>query len=322
MMAMDKYIEKKLSSAMSSSKKDKDKNKNKPALRPSRKEMISPPDSPQSTKSTDSLGDVLSQQPEGSLEAFQGTSSTAKEVCQALLPYLDKRFDGLHSTIQTALTNIASNSKRLGEAEQRISDLEDQALVTKTTTQAHQTLFATLQEKIEDLENRHRRSNLRFIGIPETIKPAQLLEYVTTMIPSALGLPPNDERAIERVHRMGPERSATLTRNRPVIAKYFHFQDKEAILRAYRRVKELKIESNKILIFQDYSAALSQKRREFSPICKELIQRNIRFTMMYPAKLKITYEGAPRILETLQEAQEFLSTMDTMDQGSSDAVNS
>lgn len=42
--------------------------------------------------------------------------------------------------------------------------------LTQTKVEAQKMIMASLSEKVDDLENRHRRSNLRFIGIPEKVK--------------------------------------------------------------------------------------------------------------------------------------------------------
>lgn len=72
--------------------------------------------------------------------------------------------------------DIQTHDQRIGDTEQRISELEDdlqraQILITKADKQAQD-----LQDKLEDLKNRSRRNNLRVIGLPETYKPQQLLE--------------------------------------------------------------------------------------------------------------------------------------------------
>lgn len=72
-------------------------------------------------------------------------------------------------------------------------------------------------DKLDDLENRSRRSNLRIIGIPETVKQDELIHICEEVLPTALGL--RNKMTVERAHRIG-----ALQKDRkgfrPVIAKY------------------------------------------------------------------------------------------------------
>ncbi|KAJ1099936.1 hypothetical protein NDU88_005029 [Pleurodeles waltl] len=55
------------------------------------------------------------------------------------------------------------------QAEQRVSDLEDAQSRFSTTTDKMQADLEALQQKLDDYENRSRRSDLRLFGIPEEL---------------------------------------------------------------------------------------------------------------------------------------------------------
>uniref|UniRef100_A0A1B8Y7V1 Uncharacterized protein n=1 Tax=Xenopus tropicalis TaxID=8364 RepID=A0A1B8Y7V1_XENTR len=74
-----------------------------------------------------------------------------------------------------------------------------------------------------------------------------------------------------------------------------------------QKVKMLDLEGKRILIFQDYSFFLSQKRKEFSKVCQALINSNINFSLMYPAKLKIVLPSGTRIFNDPLEASTFVN---------------
>lgn len=77
----------------------------------------------------------------------------------------------LQSSLDRIELQLADHVRRLTQAEQRISDLEDtQTTSSSSMLQCFQRLkFA--EDKLEDLENRCSRNNLRIIGVPETVKP-------------------------------------------------------------------------------------------------------------------------------------------------------
>lgn len=74
---------------------------------------------------------------------------------------------------------------------------------------------------MEDLESRSWRSNLRCIGIPESLVAADLLMFLTTDLPKALAMDcPPDLHSIERAHHIGPQKPSGEGSPRPVISKY------------------------------------------------------------------------------------------------------
>lgn len=81
----------------------------------------------------------------------------------------------------TVLTN------QIGEAEQRISDVEDAHMGQQSRIQMLEKSLITMTEKLEDLENRSRRNNLRIVGLPESIKTAEIYKICTQDLPKALG---------------------------------------------------------------------------------------------------------------------------------------
>ncbi|XP_040289833.1 histamine H3 receptor-like [Bufo bufo] len=159
---------------------------------------------------------------------------------------------------------VSLHNHRFVEIEQRVVCVEEDSA---DAAAKHKDLFQLanrLQEKVEDLENRSRRSNLRLVGIPESVPPQDLQRLFESDLPQALGI--GGKRRFERAHRVGPQRepmapSSMTTNQRPrqVICKYLDYSDKEDILRAYRLRREpLFIRGNKALVFADYSAETTQ----------------------------------------------------------------
>lgn len=144
-----------------------------------------------------------------------------------------------------------------------------------------------LREKVDDLENRSRRNNLRILGLPEDIPQQELANICEKEIPELLRLPASCK--VERAHRLGPDlRSAkrdtnpnvsrTAEKPRQVIVKYLDYADKTNILRTFRALKNnLTLRGHKLLIFGDFSAEVTQKRRAFSAVCTSLYRKQIRF---------------------------------------------
>lgn len=98
-----------------------------------------------------------------------------------------------------------------------------------------------LCNKVDDLENRLGRCNLRVIGVPEAVKGLDLLTFLQTTLPDLLNFKEEcSGMAIESAHRLGPTRPEPNRRPRVVIFKTLSFVHKETIWSASRWQKELR----------------------------------------------------------------------------------
>ncbi|KAB5533058.1 hypothetical protein PHYPO_G00127270 [Pangasianodon hypophthalmus] len=81
---------------------------------------------------------------------------------------------------------------RLTEAEQRISSAEDSATVTDGQLANLKIVVEQLQAKMDDLENRGCRKNLKIVGLPEEAEGTiPLASFLQDVIPKWLELPPD-----------------------------------------------------------------------------------------------------------------------------------
>lgn len=103
-----------------------------------------------------------------------------------------------------------------------------------------------LKEKLEDLENRSRRSNLCFINIPERKEGGSMVTFSGELVVMLFGkehfpTPP----VVERAHRLPafvrlPRSDGT---PRPILVKFLNFQEKVKILRLAREKRSLRWEN-------------------------------------------------------------------------------
>lgn len=144
-------------------------------------------------------------------------------------------------------------------------------------------------EKLDDLENRGRRKNLRIVGIPESVSDSELRGYLEKWLISQLSLETSVGPLItERAHRLGQKREGP-SRPRVVMVRFLNFVQKEIVLRAARAKRNQSSGGQKLLIFQDYSTQVSLRRKEFPGVCAALINRGARFALMYPARLRLEH---------------------------------
>ena len=130
--------------------------------------------------------------------------------------------------------DVTANEKRVDETETRITAAEDALDRTERALAKATKRLAYMEEKMEDLENRGRRKNIRLFGLKEGAEGTRpLLDFINDMLPQWLGTGPDRALTLERAHRtLTP---AVPNQNRAVLIRFLNYQDKEFVLRSTRQ---------------------------------------------------------------------------------------
>lgn len=220
--------------------------------------------------------------------------------------------EAMETAMQASLaqiqTDVAANTSRITKAEQRISTLEDEIQDKQVRLQTTEKHAITLADIMNDLENRARTNKLRVVGLLEHIKANNLTRICKRDISKTLGL--ENECEVERAYRSGNPQ-VEQRGPRQVIVRYMNYGDNMAILQRFRSNRALQIEGSELLIFADYTIALSSKRKLFSNLCTKLYHKQIRFSLAYPSILNIPLpDGGQHSFYDHQEAKNFFECMD------------
>ncbi|KAK6490190.1 hypothetical protein HHUSO_G4660 [Huso huso] len=205
--------------------------------------------------------------------------------------------------VQSAITVLTD---RVGEAEGRIVKMEER---TDSFAEALQTTLRQLEavkERVEDLDNRGRRNNLRILAIPEDAEGNNMIQFLQNEIPKMLKHAFEGPLEIERAHRALAPKPREGQRPRAIILKLLMFQIKEEIIRRAREMRYLAWHESSIMIFPDYLKILVDKRRAFASVKKDLHTQGIKFSLRYPAILVIYLNGASHSFATPEEASDFV----------------
>ena len=89
----------------------------------------------------------------------------------------------------------------LTEVEGRVSDIEDTKQQLVSNSELHSKRINTLWDRVEDLENRSRRNNVRLLGLSEGIEGDNIKACINKILSEGLGLDVDSEFEIERAHR-------------------------------------------------------------------------------------------------------------------------
>ncbi|XP_056420214.1 uncharacterized protein LOC130361355 [Hyla sarda] len=258
------------------------------------------------------LSDAMAAGPSvGGLPAHPDLQALAAALVSLITPTIQKTLENtIRDTLTQIRTDLGAQEGRIGEMEHRIVALEDENSGLATKLRQMDTDLCYVSGKLEDLENRSRRSNLRLVGVTESLLPADLQDFCKSDLPKALGLP--HKCRVERAHRIGklPDRNVASkagvdSHPRQVIFKLLDYNDKVSILRAFRkRTTPLTFRNKKMLIFEDFSADVAKRRKAFSNVCTALYNAKRRFQLQYPATLKVHMpDGSFRSYQTPSAAE-------------------
>ncbi|CAH2297448.1 Hypothetical predicted protein [Pelobates cultripes] len=209
---------------------------------------------------------------------------------------------------------IQSLHKEVSQIGHRVQTLEEEGKARalhitniQSLQQTHNEAILFLQRKIEDLDNRGRRNNLRIRGLPETQEgeTEDIILLLTGLFNKILGRPLDTVIKFDRTHRAIRPRALSQDTTRDIICKIHHFPLKEAILQKARRLRNIKHGDHQVLIFQDLTQSTLIARRALQPITAALSDMNIRYRWVYPFALVVTQQGTTYSISTPTDVQAF-----------------
>ena len=209
----------------------------------------------------------------------------------------EARLENYIETITLAKCNelsykVDQQNEKLSACSMQIDDLESQVQKLKLEN-------THLGNKIDDLENRGRRNNLIFHGIPEQAQPqsSNTREDVAVTLQEVLqdfvGLSASDYK-IDRCHRtptvppIRPQGGDQDQKPRMIHACFTSFSDKEKVRIACIqkfKVKDAKFHGRKLFVAEDFSKRVMNQRKEKMDDFKKLKEEGRKPFFLYPAKL-------------------------------------
>ncbi|KAK7945367.1 hypothetical protein WMY93_001095 [Mugilogobius chulae] len=227
---------------------------------------------------------------------------------------MKKSMEGRLDTIEAHLSTLQNDH---GQAQQRLDGLEEALSHTDVRITALETTCAELQvangqlkAKINDLEGRSRRQNIRIVGIREGEEKANPTDFVARLIPELLG-PANFSKPvkIDRAHRSLKPKPRDSEPPRTIIIKVHNDRDVPKILRLSRQQAPLHYQGRKVFIFPDYTADVSSQRQAFSNVRKKLIDAGAKCSLRFPAKLQVVYNSEVKMFTSPTDAERFATSL-------------
>ena len=153
------------------------------------------------------------------------SDSIVQQIKAEMMTYFDAKVEPILRTLNVIQSSLSTVGEHVSQLEQRVGANEDNVHdLTNRIIQLEKD-NAYLMEKVDDLENRSRSLNLRFLRVPETPQEDKdPIGFMAGLIPHLLG-PSNfpTPLAIEKAHRNPTFRRDDKRGPRPILIKLQHF---------------------------------------------------------------------------------------------------
>ncbi|KAJ8371916.1 hypothetical protein AAFF_G00298680 [Aldrovandia affinis] len=204
--------------------------------------------------------------------------------------------------VQGATDKISSLETSQNVVTDRLAELEAQCASLAADN-------VVLKAAVDDQENHSRRQNIRVIGIPEGEEGTNPTAFMGSFLKEVLGEETfADQPVIDRAHRTLATKPPPGKPPRAILVRLHYYQTKEMILRTSRERGQLSHKGNKIHILPDFSAALARRRAEFRDVKAQLHQAGVKFGLVHPARLQLTFQRTVHTFDNPGAALLFFQT--------------
>lgn len=248
---------------------------------------------------TQSAGDAASSQ--GDIRELLG--GIRSEVAALRVEILTE----LKSSISAVKTSLLEQEQKLKDVEESLTDVDGRVTALESTCSALSKDNEKLRIKLDDLENRSRRNNIRVIGIPEGSEGSHPSAFIEALVLEVFGEQSFSKKPeVDRAHRsLAPPPKANQA-PRPFIVRMHHYQMRELILRLAREKGQVLYKGLRIHFYPDVSADVAKRRAAFNQVKAELRGAGIEFGLLFPARLRINHDGTKTFFDSPQRALEFV----------------
>lgn len=216
--------------------------------------------------------------------------------------YLTNRIDEVKVDISLIRHDMQKLRDRVTDTETRISVAEDTLSPLPQDVRDLQRKYSLLMAKMDDQENRQRRSNLRFVGLPEGAEGRSPESFLESWLAEVLG---RDKLSatfvVERAHRVPMTPGPLGSPPRTFIAKLLNYRDRDTILRLTREIGHISIQNSKVSVYPDFSVNIQKERAKFLAAKKKLRDLNVKYSMIYPSKLRVAHNNSVQFFHSPED---------------------
>ncbi|KAJ1195239.1 hypothetical protein NDU88_004520 [Pleurodeles waltl] len=198
---------------------------------------------------------------------------------------MDLKISDLSTASASIRTDIACFCEKVTELDKRLTTVEKHVAMLPE----HDAELRTLRAKITDLEDRSRRDNVHFFGIPEHKEGTDIKAFLKSLLPKLTGLDFSPPLEFQRGHRVGPLHKAPSGRPRPIIACFLHHDQARLVISTAQSQGPYSLEGHEVRVAADYSRITNKRLKAFLAFRPQLWKLDIKFGLFKPARMWITY---------------------------------
>ncbi|KAL0600937.1 LINE-1 retrotransposable element ORF1 protein, partial [Plecturocebus cupreus] len=194
----------------------------------------------------------------------------------------------LKNTARELHEACTSFSSQIDQAEERISEVEDQLNERKREGKMTEKRVKRNEQSLQEIWDYVKRPNLCLIGVPECDEENEsklentLQDIIQENFPNLARQANIQVQEIQRIPQRYSSRRAT---PRHIIIRFTRIEMKEKMLRAAREKGQVTHKGKPIRLTADLSVETLQARRAWGPTFNILKEKNFQPRISYPAKL-------------------------------------
>ena len=198
----------------------------------------------------------------------------------------------MNNTITEMKNTLEGINRRITEAEERVSDLEDRMVEFTATEQNKEKRMKRNEDSLRELWDNIKHNNIHIIGVPEGEErekgPEKIFEEITVENFPNMGeeIATQVQEAQRVPYRINPRRNTP----RHKVIKLAKIKHKEKLLKAAREKQQITYKGTPIRSTADFSAETLQARREWYDILKVMKGKNLQPRLLYPARISFRFD--------------------------------
>ena len=231
----------------------------------------------------------------------------AMNACKDSITGLETQLKGIKEDLCSMGDKLSKTIERTTILEERLSTVEDDLYPLRQEISGLKKQMDMQGAKIDDLENRNRRNNVRIIGMPERSEGASPIAFLEDWFRETFGASSfSPFFGIERAHRVPVKSRQAGERPRPLLVKMFNYIDKGTLIRKAREKGEIFYNGTKVSLYQDFSPDLQRRRAEFISVKRTLQKYKLPYALLYPARLRVSALGGTLFFDSPASAEKWL----------------
>lgn len=129
--------------------------------------------------------------------------------------------------------------------------------------------------------------------------------FVEVLGPAIIPSPPK----LDQAHHIGPSPAGGDDNSKPrvFIVRFQYYCDKERILQRQGR-DQLHFCGHKVFIFPGLSSSVTKKRAKFLDVKRNLHDKNMKFSLHFPARLQFEHAGGKLQFDSHEDAQRWFDS--------------